>query len=279
MSLQSIDISCSNEYAPLQKVIMCEPRYIAINDPNHQEFKNVPVNIDLALKQHRHFVRALKNHGVEVILLPPDKKYPDQVFTRDIGFTIGTTIYVAEMETYLRQGEDKSLIQWLKQNKMHFHHLENRKMEGGDILIDGKTIYAGVSTRTTIQAIEHLKTMLPLYDVIPISFNETFLHLDCVFNIVSPDEVIICPDAVNGVHVKRLASRYHFIEVTKDELLTHAPNILSIGNKKIISLPINEGLNNKLRQRGYDVIEIDITEITKSGGAFRCCTLPIFRGD
>jgi len=32
-----------------------------------------------------------------------------------------------------------------------------------------------------------------------------------------------------------------------------------------------------LRNHGFEVIEVDITEIIKSGGSFRCCTLPIER--
>jgi N-dimethylarginine dimethylaminohydrolase len=54
-------------------------------------------------------------------------------------------------------------------------------------------------------------------------------------------------------------------------------NVLSIGDRKIISLPVNKNVNKQLRDRGYEVIEVDITEIIKSGGSFRCCTLPILR--
>jgi N-dimethylarginine dimethylaminohydrolase len=54
--------------------------------------------------------------------------------------------------------------------------------------------------------------------------------------------------------------------------------VLCIGNKKILSLPINKQVNQNLRNRGFEVIEVDISEIIKSGGSFRCCTLPILRG-
>jgi N-dimethylarginine dimethylaminohydrolase len=54
-------------------------------------------------------------------------------------------------------------------------------------------------------------------------------------------------------------------------------NVLSLGNKKIISLPQNAEVNHQLSKRGYDVIKIDFSEIIKSGGSFRCCTLPIKR--
>jgi N-dimethylarginine dimethylaminohydrolase len=55
--------------------------------------------------------------------------------------------------------------------------------------------------------------------------------------------------------------------------------VLSIGNKKILSLPVNKQVNKQLRNRGFEVIEVDITERIKSGGSFRCCSLPFLRGD
>jgi N-dimethylarginine dimethylaminohydrolase len=36
------------------------------------------------MDQHQNFVKSLEKHGVDVILLPPNSKYPEQVFTRDI---------------------------------------------------------------------------------------------------------------------------------------------------------------------------------------------------
>ena len=67
------------------------------------------------------------------------------------------------------------------------------------------------------------------------------------------------------------------IEVTDEEAFTLGTNVLSIGDKKIISLPVNKKVNEELEKRGFEVIEVDLTEIIKSGGSFRCCTLPIER--
>ena len=74
-----------------------------------------------------------------------------------------------------------------------------------------------------------------------------------------------------------LRSRYEVIEVSEEEQFTLGTNVLSIGYNKIISLPVNKKVNEELRKRGFEIIEVDITEIIKSGGSFRCCTLPIHR--
>lgn len=98
-----------------------------------------------------------------------------------------------------------------------------------------------------------------------------------MFNIVSPDVALIFPGALDQEHIGKLKERYELIEVTEEEQFTLGTNVLSIGNRKIISLPVNKKVNEALRNHGFEVIEVDITEIIKSGGSFRCCTLPIER--
>lgn len=276
----SAKASCFTEYDTLKKVILCEPTFMtikqAINETQQQYLKD---NIDTkkAIEQHRVFVETFKINGVEVELLPAEERFPEQIFTRDIGFTIGNQVFVAEMAHDIRSGEEKPFIKWLEKEKTTYTNLIGDHIEGGDVLIDGKTIFIGISNRTNEMAIHHLQNLLPTYEVVPIPFTDTFLHLDCVFNIISPNEALIYPGEIDEEKVKLLATRYNFIEVSKDEQATLGTNVLSIGEKKIISLPINHRVNEELRKRGYTVIEVDITEIIKSGGAFRCCSLPILR--
>ena len=72
-------------------------------------------DFERALEQHADFVNTLKEYDIDVILLPYHKKYPEQVFTRDIGFTLGETIFVANMATDARAGEENVLKQWLEE--------------------------------------------------------------------------------------------------------------------------------------------------------------------
>ena len=54
--------------------------------------------------------------------------YPEQVFTRDIGFTLGNTVYVAEMATDIRQGEELILKSWLETNGVPFFNLRRNRI-------------------------------------------------------------------------------------------------------------------------------------------------------
>jgi N-dimethylarginine dimethylaminohydrolase len=271
---------CMSEYDVLKRVILCQPQYMTIRDvinETQKHFKNEGIHIERALEQHGEFVKTLKDHGVEVILLPYHKKYPEQVFTRDIGFTLGQTIFVAKMATDIRAGEEDVLKQWLEDEEISYFNLAEELIEGGDVIIDQETIYVGLSNRTDLKAAEQLQRLLNQFTIIPIPFKEKYLHLDCVFNVISPEVALIYPNALTKEDIDLFSSRYDLIEVSEEEQFQLGTNVLNIGNKQILSLPVNKNVNTQLRNRGFEVIEVDITEIIKSGGSFRCCTLPILR--
>ncbi|MCU9614825.1 dimethylarginine dimethylaminohydrolase family protein [Caldibacillus lycopersici] len=281
MEQQSYHISCYSEYDVLKKVIVCQPQYMTIRsmiNETQKHYQAEGIHIEKALKQHDAFVQTLRNHNIEVILLPYHKKYPEQVFTRDIGFTLGETVFVAQMANKVRIGEENVLKQWLEDEEISYYNIIGHQIEGGDVIIDGDHIFIGLSNRTNQEAIEHLSKLLDKqFTIIPIDFHEKFLHLDCVFNIISSEFALYYPEALDNSDIKELQARYELIPVSKEEQFTLGTNVLSIGNKKVISLPVNKKVNQQLRDRGFEVIEVDITEIIKSGGSFRCCTLPIER--
>jgi N-dimethylarginine dimethylaminohydrolase len=271
---------CMGEYDVLKRVILCQPQYMTIREvinETQEHFKNEGIHIDRALEQHGQLVKTLKDNGIDVILLPYHKKYPEQVFTRDIGFTLGQTIFVGKMATDVRAGEENVLKQWLEDEEISYYNLAEERIEGGDVVIDRETIYVGLSNRTDHKAADQLQRLLNQFNVIPISFKAKYLHLDCIFNVVSPNVALIYPNALTKKDIELFASRYELIEVSEEEQFQLGTNVLSIGNKRVLSLPVNEKVNKQLRTLGFQVIEVDITEIIKSGGSFRCCTLPILR--
>lgn len=273
---------CYNEYNTLKQVILCEPLHMTIRDvinDTQKHFKDEGIHIKKALEQHENFVKTLEKYGVHVIKLPVKEHFPEQVFTRDIGFTIGKMIFVSDMAHKIRQGEEDVFKEWLEQEKISYFNLVADEIEGGDVIVHHNTVYVGVSNRTNEKAIEHLQSLLPHYDVTKIPFTEKYLHLDCVFNIISEHEALVYSHALKKNELKLLSDRFDLIEVSEEEQFTLGTNVLSIGGKRIISLPVNKQVNQQLRDRGYEIIEVDITEIIKSGGSFRCCTLPILRGE
>jgi N-dimethylarginine dimethylaminohydrolase len=273
-------IQCQSEYGELQKVILCEPQYMEIKEViNDVQKKYINSSIDrsLAISQHQIFEQTLRNAGVEVIKLPPSKDHPEQVFTRDIGFTLGNCLFISEMANPIRQGEEKVLAEWMNEHDISYKKLSTHSIEGGDVIVDGHRVFVGISHRTSKKAIQDLQEELPDFEIFPIPFNPKYLHLDCVFNILSSKDALIYPDAIDPEIVDNLSSMYNLIEVSESEQFSMGTNVLSIGNNRVLSLPLNSDVNHQLRKHGYQVIEVDFSEIIKSGGSFRCCSMPIVR--
>ncbi|WP_298829579.1 arginine deiminase family protein [uncultured Planococcus sp.] len=277
---ESPSARCQSEYDPLRRVLLCPPRYMEIKDVINdvqKRYKDENIDVDKALHQHNEFVQALIEQGVQTDLIEPSENYPEQVFTRDIGFTIGDTVFISEMASEIRQGEEQELQKWMEAHDVNVKELAGHRIEGGDVIIDRDTVFVGVSSRTSKKAIRDLQLELPDFEVIPVSFNEKYLHLDCVFNILSPTEALIFPEALDMETVKMLAERYTLIRVNEKEQFALGTNVLSIGDRKVFSQPQNRQVNKQLTSRGFHVIEVDYSEIIKSGGAFRCCTMPLIR--
>lgn len=271
---------CMSEYDDLQEVLLCSPIYMEIKqiiNETQKHFARENISQIKALTQHKQFIQTLKNHHVRPVLLPANERFPEQVFTRDIGFTIGQTLFVSNMAAPVRQGEEHSLKEWAQTKGWTTITLDDGTIEGGDVLVDQTRVFVGLSKRTNLAAIQQLKKELPNHDIIPIHLPSHILHLDCVMNILSHHEILIYPEAFTEKDLLMLKKHYDLIEISEQEQFTLGPNVLSIGQKKVISLPINQETNAALTASGYTVIEVDFSEIIKSGGSFRCCTLPIRR--
>ncbi|WP_252504799.1 dimethylarginine dimethylaminohydrolase family protein [Sporosarcina sp. Marseille-Q4943] len=270
---------CNTEYDSLKRVILCQPKFMAIEEViNHtqKEYADENIDVELALKQHREFEKLLREHGVEVINLPSSEQFPEQVFTRDIGFTVGEEVFVAEMARDIRKGEEEALEEFLEDANIPYQTTTDR-VEGGDVIVDRHKVYVGISSRTSDEAVRNLQRNLPNHNIIRIPFDEKYLHLDCVFNILSPEIGLIFPEALSADMVETLSQSYKLIEVSPEEQFTMGTNVLSIGGGKVFSLPQNEQVNTAMRAQGFEVIEVDFSEIIKSGGSFRCCSMPLER--
>ena len=65
-------------------------------------------------------------------------------------------------------------------------------------------------------------------EVIPINFDNSMLHLDCVFNLIGKESDLVSP----YVYDKEVIEKYikNIIEVTKEEADNFATNIVYLGD-------------------------------------------------
>src|SRR5690625_8015875 len=98
---------CQNEYDRLKQVVVTKPKYMQISEVINETQKHyLELNIDInkAVTQHQNFTKVMQDHGVEVFEIEAKPALSEQVFTRDIGFTIGDRVFVAQLDTELSTG-------------------------------------------------------------------------------------------------------------------------------------------------------------------------------
>lgn len=277
-----MELSVYNEYGKLKDVIVADVStyfdHEAINDNQSLYYKTNPPNKELMIKQQREFFDVLRREGINLIFSKPLFDCPDQLNTRDPSFVIGDMFFVSSMKESLRVKEKEGLKDIISLINGSIVYLNDCTIEGGDIMVNGSTVYVGISRRTTLDGARILQEKIgDRFNIVPIFLKQGFLHLDTTFNIISEDLALVCEDALNEESIKLIKSKYKTINISLDEQLHLGTNVLSIAPNKVVSQSYNERINKELRGNGCEVVEVDYSEISKLGGAFRCGTCPLIR--
>ncbi len=276
----------NDEYSTLKKVVVSSANYydpadLAINNETikyYVENGGVPTKKAI-LEEQKVFWDTLKRFGVELLIAEQVAFAKGQMFTRDLAFAIGDKLFISNMRKENRRlainGWKNIIAQIGNDNVIKVP--SNVYLEGGDIIVDNKTIYVGISERTTMEGVQFLKEVLgDEYFIVPLKLKPKFLHLDVVFTVIHSDLALVYVDGLEEESYK-LLEKYKKIEVTEQEQFELATNVLVIDPKTIIMNSKHERIKLELERRGFSVIALDLSETAKDGGAFRCTTCPIER--
>lgn len=273
------------EYGVLKKVLLCKPDFLKILQPiNVIQAKHSENNIDSekACKEHEEFVSVLEKEGVEVILGESHERFPYEVNTRDLGVTTPKGIVFGRFFSPYRWGEHRLIEKTFLENDIFIYDKHTEGIfEGGDFMyLDENTVAIGTGIRTDLVGVRQLENTLNDLGiaVIPVDFEEQFLHLDMIMNVIGEKTAVICEEALPSDFVNVLKEMdFTLINVSKEDVFLHKCNLLSIGNKTIISHNQAEDVNKRLESLGFRVIQLNMKEVLKSGGGPRCMSFPLLR--
>ena len=230
------------------------------------------IDLDIARAQHHAYVNALRQLGCDVIELPAEPDLPDSVFVEDTAFILPEVAVITRPGADSRKPETQSIVQALAPFIELVHVREPATVDGGDVLVLGKTIYIGLSTRSNQEAVDQLNDLLCDYGYavsgIPL---EDCLHLKSAVTRVDDRTLLINKNWVNASHF----SGYDLIEVDPSE--PSAANCLPLGDSIIFPTAFPK-TREKLEARGYKIVPVDVSELAKAEGAVTCCSLIILDG-
>jgi dimethylargininase len=240
-----------------------------LNECEITHIQRTPIHVERARAQHHGYVDALKKLGCNVIKLPAEVGLPDSVFVEDTAFVLPELAVITRPGADSRKPETESITRALSSYRNLIHVHEPATVDGGDVLVLGKIIYVGCSTRSNQEAIKQLKEALNRfeYKVISVPLHDC-LHLKSAVTRVDDKTLLINKRWVDTQHFQD----FDLIEVDPDE--PYAANCLPIG-KAVIFPTAFPNTRAKLEERGYEVVAVDVSELAKAEGAVTCCSLII----
>ena len=233
--------------------------------------QRVPIDADAAARQHSAYEDALHEAGLEVVRLPNLPEHPDGVFVEDTALLLDGHAVILRPGAASRASETASTADGLA-GSLEMHRLESGFVDGGDVLRIGHKLYVGLSTRTNAEGLAALgEAVTPLgFKVVQAELRDC-LHLKSGATFAGTD--------AHGVPVllynERAVDPRQFAgveTVAVDETEEAAANCLRVGDRLILPAgsPRTAGA---LRDRGFQLIEVDVSELQKAEAGVTCMSL------
>jgi dimethylargininase len=220
-----------------------------------------------AREQHRAYEACLTELGVEVISLAAEADYPDAVFVEDPAIVLDELAVMTRLGAPSRRGESESLARVLERYRPLRWLREPATLDGGDVMLAGKTLFVGVTARSNATGVGQLAAAVePFgYQVRPVVV-QGCLHLKSACSCIG-DAVLVHRPWVDEAAFAGM----RLVDVPE----ACGANVLTIGETVLVpaAAPRTAEL---LRGLGWQVRLLDNSELMKAEGALTCCSL-IFR--
>jgi dimethylargininase len=248
---------------------------------NHPERERI--DPDRAVAQHRRFVAALSEAGLDVVALPPEPALPDATFVSDTIIALppagepdgpAALLVVARPGAISRRGEVASVAaraQLLAPDATVVELEEPATLDGGDVIVYGDRIAIGVSGRTNVCGAGQLALAVgPLgYRAFLCPVTDR-LHLASAVTPLGPRRLLgtaagfasldMTPGSAPEPEVERI--------LVPDEEAA-AANVLAIGGRVFMASG-HPRTGDALRGAGETVVELDLDEFARADGGPTC---------
>jgi dimethylargininase len=226
-----------------------------------------PIDMARATAQHAAYERLLSSLGATVVGVPAAPDMPDAVFIEDTAIVLDEVAVITRPGAPSRRAEPAAVATALADYRPVCAMEAPGTMDGGDVLLAGRTLYVGRSTRTNSQGIEQLRRFAtPFgYRVVPVEFTGC-LHLKSAVTALTDVLLLLNPAWVEAAAFSDCAV------LAVDEREPYAANALRIGGA-IVHPSEFPRTRDRLIAHGLRVATTDCSELAKAEGAVTCCSL------
>jgi len=227
----------------------------------------VPIDFAKASAQHAAYERALEQLGCTVHQLPAPADMPDSVFIEDTAVMLQEIALIMRPGAESRRRETGDVEDWIKHQRLLGRIEPPGTMDGGDVLVAGRAIFVGASSRTNADGVDQLGRLVEYFGyTLNVVEVRGCLHLKSAVTAITDDTLLINPAQV-PVDV---FAGYELVHVDPDE--PAAANIVRVGEQLLYSAGFPRTLE-RIARLSIPVIPVDVSELAKAEGAVTCCSL------
>ncbi|UCG52063.1 MAG: N(G),N(G)-dimethylarginine dimethylaminohydrolase [Candidatus Latescibacterota bacterium] len=227
----------------------------------------VPIDVDLAMEQHRHYCDALESLGLELIRIEPDDRYPDCCFVEDPAVIVDGRAIVVNMGAPSRLGESVAIKEALARWKVVTEVGTPGTLDGGDVLFAGDRYFVGLTSRSNetgfVAFREIVRELGYVAESVPV---KNALHLKSVCTHLGEGHLVVAPGHVD----ETIFCNYTLIPVSKED--EYSANCLSV-NGKVLVIAGYPRTKAAIEAAGFETIELETTEFKKAGGSLTCLSI------
>lgn len=260
--------------------LMCEPTHYTVSyEINPWMDKTRYTDVELALQQWRRLRDTYLDLGHTIETIDPLAGLPDMVYAANGATVIDGIVYSAKFRYPERQPEGPAYQKWFADRGFVTHTAEQVNEGEGDMLFVGRTLLAGTGFRTDRTAHREAAALFGVEVLTLELVDPRFYHLDTALAVLSSSvedpQIAYFPPAFSPSSQEVLAQRFpDAVLASERDAVALGLNAVSDGENVIVA-PAAVDLAPALRERGYNPIGVETTELLKGGGGAKCCTLEI----
>lgn len=265
-------------------VLMCRPDHFTVSYKiNPWMDPKAPTDTAKALAQWQVLYETYLSIGHDVHLIDPLEGLPDMVYSANGGFVLDGKAYGALFTYPERQPEGPAYMDWFRDAGFEVAEPVEVNEGEGDLLLVGDVILAGTGFRTSTRSHEEVARIFDREVVGLTLVDPAFYHLDTAIAVLDPEPVdgrhtiAYLESAFDEASLAVLRERFpDAILVDEQDASILGLNSYSDGYNVVIAAAAT-GFERQLRERGYNPIGVDLSELLLGGGGVKCCTLDLRR--
>jgi dimethylargininase len=226
-----------------------------------------PIDVGRARAQHRAYEDALAASGCTVVRVAGAPQSPDAVFIEDAAVVLDEVAVITRPGATSRRSETAAVADALGRYRPLQFITAPGTIDGGDVLVVGRDVFVGVSSRTNEAAVSQMQAVLQPhgYRVSPVAVTGC-LHLKSAVTALSDDRLLLNGEWVAPEHFPS----FGLVEV--DALEPRAANIVRVYGELVYTNAFPR-TRERIERAGLSVRTVDVSELAKAEGAVTCCSL------